>query len=73
MKKENRPNVRVPNFEKTVKEIVQEKGIKYIEAVLIYCEQNGVDPDYTKNLMTDDIKKCLEAEFDSLNMIDDSK
>lgn len=73
MTKQNRPNVRVPNFEKTVKEIVVEKQVTYVEAVLIYCQENSIDPDYTKNLMTDEIKDRLEEEFGGLNMIDDSK
>lgn len=63
------PKLRVSNFEKSVLEIVATKKTTFIDAVLIYCQDNQVDPDYVKSLMTGPIKSKLEAEFKDLNMI----
>lgn len=64
-----KPKFRVNNFEKSVLRIVEEKKTSYIDAVLIYCEENQVDPDYVKTLMTPTIKAKLESEYKTLNML----
>lgn len=63
------PKLRVTNFESSVLRIVEEKNVTYIDAVLEYCQDNGVSPDYVKNLMTDTIRERLEEEYRTLNML----
>jgi len=69
MAAKNSPKVRVNNFEKSVVKIVGEKKISYIDAILEYCKENELDPEYTKNLMTVTIKSKIEAEYQALNML----
>lgn len=54
-------------------QIVSEKKTSYIDAILIYCQDNQIDPEYVKSLMTTSIKAKIEEEFKSLNMIRDIK
>lgn len=63
------PKLRVNNFETSVLRIAEDKQIGYIDAVLEYCRENGIDPDYVKNLMTDTIRELLAAEYQALNML----
>lgn len=63
-----RKSSRADNFEKAIIKIVTEKNMPYIDAILEYCEDNEVDPEYVKNLMTEDIKQKIEDEYESLNM-----
>ncbi len=64
-----KPKVRVNNFERTVVQIVADKKISYIDAILEYCKINEIDPEYTNTLMTATIKDKIEAEYQSLNML----
>lgn len=64
-----KPRVRVNNFERTVVQIVADKNIGYIDAILEYCKRNEIDPEYCKNLMTQTIKDKIEAEYQALNML----
>lgn len=59
----------INNFEESVLTYVDERGMTFIEAVLFYCEENKMDPEYVKHLMTDPIKNKLEAEYRGLNML----
>lgn len=65
--KKRKRKTKSDKFEEKILKIVDEKDVKFIDAVLIYCEDNQLDPEYTKSLMSPKIKKKLENEFDALN------
>lgn len=56
-------------FSKIVEQVVLEKSLPYIDAVLYVCEQNGIDVEDSKKYVSNVIKSKLEAEAMSLNFI----
>lgn len=59
-------------FSKIVEQVVLEKSLPYIDAVLYVCEQNGIDVEDSKKYVSNVIKSKLEAEAMSLNFIEKS-
>jgi hypothetical protein len=54
-----------------VESLVQKKRIGYIEAALLYCESNGVEPEAAASIIQSDkamIAK-IEIEAENLNMM----
>lgn len=57
-------------FSKIVEQVVLEKSLPYIDAVLYVCEQNEIDVEDSKKYVSNVIKSKLEAEAMSLNFIE---
>lgn len=58
-----------------VETLVQEKGISYIEAALLYCDSNGIDVEQAASVLINDknmISK-IEIEAENLNMMKTTK
>jgi hypothetical protein len=56
-------------FSKLVENEVFEKSIGYMEAILLLCEKNDIDPEDVKKFISPIIKDKLEAEAMGLNFL----
>ena len=52
-----------------IEETVKNKKMSYIDAILWYCEKNGVDPSDSKKLVNKALKEKLTYEAQSLNLL----
>lgn len=58
-----------PKFSKLIEATVAEKAIGYMEAILLLCDKNNIDPEDVKKFISPVIKDKLEAEAMSLNFL----
>ena len=49
--------------------VYAKKGISYLDAVLLYCEQHDVDPSTVGNLISKSIKDKIAVEAQNLNYL----
>ena len=56
-------------FSKLVENTVAEKTIGYMEAILLLCDKNNIDPEDVKKFVSPVIKGKLEAEAMALNFL----
>lgn len=56
-------------FSKLVESEVIQKSIGYMEAILLLCDENNIDPEDVKKFISPGIKSKLEAEAMSLNFL----
>lgn len=58
------------NFSKQVEsEVLKSKSMTYIDAVLLVCDNNGIDPADARTLLSDIIKNKIEVEAAEENKI----
>tara|TARA_B100001250_G_scaffold367371_1_gene349363 strand:+ start:674 stop:895 length:222 start_codon:yes stop_codon:yes gene_type:complete len=59
-----------PNkFAMLVEDIVRKKRISYIDAVVLYCTENQIDPSTTKSMINKNLKEKIAYEAQGLNML----
>ena len=59
-----------PNkFAMLVEDIVRKKRISYIDAVVLYCTENQIDPSTTKSMINKSLKEKIAYEAQGLNML----
>ena len=59
-----------PNkFAMIVEDIVRKKRISYIDAVVLYCTENQIDPATTKSMINKNLKEKIAYEAQELNML----
>ena len=59
-----------PNkFALLIEEKVKTKRMSYMDAIILYCEENGIDPGNTKALINKTLKEKIAYEAQSLNML----
>ena len=59
-----------PNkFAMIVEDIVRKKRISYIDAVVLYCTENQIDPATTKSMINKNLKEKIAYEAQGLNML----
>ena len=56
-------------FSLNIENIVKEKRITHMEAVLWYCKDQGIEPDTVSNLLTKGLKEKIEANASDLNFL----
>tara|TARA_Y100000296_G_scaffold8311_2_gene9835 strand:- start:24 stop:242 length:219 start_codon:yes stop_codon:yes gene_type:complete len=56
-------------FTNTIENIAKEKQITHMEAVLHYCEKEGIDPQTVKSLISKGLKEKIEANARDLNFL----
>ncbi len=56
-------------FTLEIENIVKEKSISHMEAILWYCEQQDIEPDSVKSLVTKGLKEKIEANARELNFL----
>ena len=56
-------------FSLTIENIVKEKKISHMDAVIWYCEQNGLDPSQVSSLISKSLKEKIQLEASKANLI----
>lgn len=56
-------------FGLTIENIVREKRISYMEAVLWYCEKNEIDTSTVSPMINKSLKEKIKIEAQELNMV----
>ena len=56
-------------FSLNIENIVKEKNITHMEAVLWYCKDQGSEPDTVSNLLSKGLKEKIEANARDLNFL----
>ena len=56
-------------FSMNIENIVLEKNITQMDAVLWYCEQEGIEPDTINRLISKSLKEKIEANARELNFL----
>ena len=63
-----------PNkFALLIEDMVKNKRMSYMDAVISYCSENGIDPSNTKGLINKTLKEKIAYEAQSLNMLKEKK
>ena len=57
------------NFTIVIENIAKEKKITHMEAVLWYCEKEGIEPDAGGYLISKGLKQKIEANARDLNFL----
>ena len=56
-------------FSKLIEKTVIEKSIGYMDAILLVCDDNNIEPEDVKKFVSPIIRDKLEAEAMSLNFL----
>ena len=56
-------------FTTSVEELVIEKKLSYIDAIVYFCQQNHLEADSVKGLITPPLKEKIKAEAVSLRFL----
>ncbi len=59
-------------FTTAVEELVIEKKLTYIDAIVYFCQENHLEPDSVKGLITPPLKEKIKAEAIGLRALKDS-
>ena len=70
MMNEKTETILTPNkFALIVENIVKDKKISYIDAILEYCKDNEIDPANTRSMINKTLKEKIAYEAQNLNML----
>jgi len=59
-----------PNkFAIIVEDIVRKKRCNYIDAIVLYCTENQIDPSTTKSMINKQLKEKIAYEATNLNLM----
>ena len=59
-----------PNkFALIIENMVKERKISYMDAILEYCKKHEIDPSNTKSMINKTLKEKIAYEAQSLNML----
>ena len=56
-------------FSLTIHDMVKERKCSFVDAILIYCKENDVEPEYIRGLISSTLKAKLAEEAEALNLI----
>ena len=56
-------------FTLQIEKIVKDKGISHMEAVLWYCNEEGIEPDTVGSMISKGLKQKIEANARELNFL----
>ena len=56
-------------FTNSVEELVIQKQLSYIDAIIYFCQQNHLEPDSVKGLITPPLIEKIKAEAVSLRFL----
>ena len=59
-------------FSTSIEQLVIDKRCSYIDAIVIFCQDNHLEPDSVKGLVTPPLKEKIKAEAVGLKMVKDS-
>jgi hypothetical protein len=52
-----------------IESIVAEKNISHMDAVLLYCEQNFIDPEDISSMVNKNLKQKIELNMIEMNLL----
>jgi hypothetical protein len=52
-----------------IESIVAEKNISHMDAVLLYCEQNFIDPEDISSMINKNLKQKIELNMIEMNLL----
>ena len=55
-----------------IEEIVKSKKISYMDAVVLYCEDNDIDTGTISSLINKSLKEKIQMEAEKLNLVEKS-
>ena len=64
-------NLNKQKFNLDIEEIVLEKKLNYIEAIVYYCETNDIEVEVAAKMINKNIKEKLQANANTLNLLVD--
>ena len=56
-------------FSLYIEQVVREKKMNYMDAVLAYCKENYLEPDDVASLINKSLKDKIEMDFRELNYL----
>jgi hypothetical protein len=56
-------------FSLNIESIVKEKRTTYMDAVILYCEENDIDPSLAKPLISKSLKEKIKLEATNKRML----
>ena len=56
-------------FSLKIEDIVKEKQLTHMEAVLLHCKNEGIEPDTVSSLLSKGLKEKIEANARELNFL----
>ena len=59
-------------FTRAVEELVIEKKLNYIDAIVYFCQENHIEPESVKGLITPPLKEKIKAEAIGLRFLKES-
>ncbi len=59
-------------FTLAVEELVIEKKLSYIDAIVYFCQENHIEPESVKGLITPPLKEKIKAEAVGLRVLKES-
>ena len=60
-------------FSLNIESIVKEKRITYMDAVVWYCDENGLDTSQVSSLISKSLKEKIQLEATNLRNVEDAK
>ena len=57
------------NFTIVIENLAKEKHLTHMDAVLYYCEQEGIEPESVNSLISKGLKEKIEANARDLNFL----
>jgi len=59
----------ITNFSLEIEELVWEKDISYMEAIVLHCEQTGLEIELAAKLISGALKSKIKLEAEELNFL----
>ena len=59
-------------FALEIEDIVKSKKISYMDAVVLYCEDNDIDTGTISSLINKSLKEKIQMEAEKLNLVEKS-
>jgi len=59
----------IANFSMTIENLVWEKDISYMEAIVLYCEQTGFEVETAAKLVSGALKSKIKLEAEELHFL----
>lgn len=56
-------------FQLEIDTLVEKKGCSYMEAILLFCEENDLEPERVPALLSNALQSRVEEEASDLNLI----
>lgn len=59
----------VTNFSIHIETLVERKGIPYMDAIILHCEETGLEVEVAAKLISSTLKSKIQTEAESLNFL----